>query len=224
MGRVTRGPVALFTMRDYDIKPGRSGRAWIWRQPSRPAWQSTPARLPYVLDAVGDTKHVGRDHRDLTSGLDHTGAADQAFADGRRQQVEFVFRRQRRLSPRGRGRDRGGVVHQERGDAAMKQAVLLEQLRPAIDRERAGAARQFGQSAPTRDINPCRPTLSWMRAAIGPKSGSDSLACGFSRLVDSIGREQRADGAGNKGVGFARADRCGHVPRDRRGKRFAPGR
>src|SRR5262249_39738800 len=77
------------------------------------------------------------------SPLDNAGAADQPLADRGRQQIELVLRRQRRLAARGRGRNRGGVIDQEGGDAAMEEAALLQQLLPAIDRDRASAARQL---------------------------------------------------------------------------------
>ena len=98
-----------------------------------------------LLDAVADTEHVGGDHRDLAARLDHPGAADQLFADRGRQQIELVFRRQRRLATRRGGCDRGGVVDQEGGDAAVEEAVLLQELRPALHGDGAGAARQFGE-------------------------------------------------------------------------------
>jgi len=79
-----------------------------------------------LLFPIDHAEHVGRNHGDLTSGLDHARPADQPLAYSRRQQVQFVFRRQRRLPPRCRGRNRGGVVDQEGGDAAVEQAVLLQ--------------------------------------------------------------------------------------------------
>ena len=59
-------------------------------------------------------------------------------------------------------------------------------------------------SAPTRFINPCRPTLAWMRSAIGPNSGSASARMRLLLLlVDAIGRAKRTVGTGDKRVGFA---------------------
>jgi len=78
-----------------------------------------------LLVSVDDAKYIGGNHRDLTSGLDHAGAADQALARCRRQQIQFVFRREHRLAVRCRRRDRGRVVDQEGGDAAMEQTMLL---------------------------------------------------------------------------------------------------
>ena len=52
---------------------------------------------------------------------------------------------ERRLAARGGGCDRRGVVDQKGGDAAVKEAVLLQQLRPALHGDGAGAARQFRQ-------------------------------------------------------------------------------
>jgi hypothetical protein len=98
-----------------------------------------------LLDTVSDAKHVGRDDSDLTTGLDHARAADQALAGRRRQQIQFVFSRQRRLAARGRRRDRGRIVDQKGGDAAMEQAVLLQQFGPPVDGKRARTAHQFGQ-------------------------------------------------------------------------------
>jgi hypothetical protein len=71
----------------------------FWQPLSRRAWQSTPARRSVLLDTIDHAEHVGRNHGDLTSGLDYARAADQSFAYSRRQQVQFVFRRQRRLPP-----------------------------------------------------------------------------------------------------------------------------
>jgi hypothetical protein len=86
-----------------------------------------------LFDSIGHAKNIRRNHRDLASRLDHARAADQALTGRRRQQVELVFRCQRRLAARGGRRNRGRVVDQEGGDAAVKEAMLLQQLRAAID-------------------------------------------------------------------------------------------
>jgi hypothetical protein len=78
------------------------------------------------LNSVHHAKHIGGDDRDLASGLDHPGAVDQALAGRRRQQIQFVFRRQRRLAARGRRRNRGCIVDQEGGDAAVEETMLLQ--------------------------------------------------------------------------------------------------
>ena len=129
-----------------NTKPGLRPGLGFLPSPSRRQHRDRRQRGRGVfLDAVDDAKHIGGHHRDLPSGLDHARAADQPLAGRRRQQIQFVFRRQRRLAARGRRRDRGRIVDQEGGDAAMEQAVLLQQLRPPVDRQRAGAARQLGQ-------------------------------------------------------------------------------
>ena len=132
-----------------------------------------------LLDAIDHAKHVGRDDGDLAPGLDHPRAADQALTRSRRQQVQFIFGGERRLAARRGGRDGGRIVDQKRGDAAVKQAVLLQQFRPAVDRKCATAARQFGQ----------------LRADVIHKSlASDIVANPLSRSARSRGRDFRVHG------------------------------
>jgi hypothetical protein len=89
------------------------------------------------LNSVDHAKDIRGNDRDLPSGLDHARTADQALAGRRRQQIQFVFCRQRRLAARRRRGNRGGIVHQEGGDAAVEQAMLLQELRPKVDDKRA---------------------------------------------------------------------------------------
>src|SRR5207253_10378693 len=60
-------------------------------------------------------------------------------------------------------------------DAAMEQAMLLQQLRPAVDRKRARAARQFGQ--------------------LRPDMGHEALA---ADIVADAGRDRREVGIVNR--------------------------
>jgi hypothetical protein len=89
------------------------------------------------LNPVHQTKNICGDHRDLPSRLDHARAADQAIAGRGRQQIQFVFCRQRRLAARRRRGNGRRIVHQKGGDAAVEQAMLLQKLRPPIDCQRA---------------------------------------------------------------------------------------
>ena len=95
------------------------------------------ANAGVFLNSVDQAKDICADHRDLASGLDHARTADQALARRWRQQIQFVFCRQRRLAARRHRGDSGGIVHQESRDAAVKQVILLQQLRPPIYDKRA---------------------------------------------------------------------------------------
>ena len=152
-------------------------------------------------------------------GLDHPRAADQALAGRRRQQVQLVFRRQRRLAARGRRRDRGRIVDQERGDAAVEEAVLLQQLRPAIDRKRAGAARQFRKFRADQVHEPLpADTVAdpvW-RSARNPDRDRRSRRSPF------LDRRRPAHGSRRRSAYRpAAADRRGRGPTERRGRKSA---
>src|ERR1700741_684853 len=79
-----------------------------------------------LLHASGDAEHVGRNDGNLAPRLDHARAADQTLPDRRRQQVQLVLGRQRRLAARSCGRDRGRVVDEEGSSPPMEQPLLLQ--------------------------------------------------------------------------------------------------
>src|SRR3954466_11914404 len=116
------------------------------------------------FNAVYQAKDIRSNDRDLTSRLDHAGTADQAFTRCRRQQVQLVFRRERRLTSRCSRSNGGRIVHQESRDTAVKQAFLLQKLRPPVDRKGARAPRQLRQ---LRTYVAHELMLSWIRFAIG---------------------------------------------------------
>ena len=147
--------------------------------------------------------------------------------DRRRQQIQFVFRRQRRLAARCRRSDRGRVVDQEGGDAAMEQAVLLQQLRPTVDRERAGPRASSDSSAPIWVMKPCRPTLSRIRVRDRREVRIGLIAiirllpvCSVSASRARPPREWRR----RSGCRPDLSDRRGRGPTARRGRRSAPAR
>ena len=85
---------------DEDSSPAPSGRARNLARRFLVEHRDRRQRgCSVLLDTIDHAEHVGRNHGDLTSGLDYARAADQSFAYSRRQQVQFVFRRQRRLPP-----------------------------------------------------------------------------------------------------------------------------
>src|ERR1700722_8681207 len=80
-------------------KPGRSDRAWDTGRHAFCEHRKRKQRgCSVLLVPVDHAKDVGGNDCDLTSGLDHARTADQAFTGRRRQQVQFVFRRERRLT------------------------------------------------------------------------------------------------------------------------------
>ena len=149
------------------------------RRRRRRRWSLCDAPRPITM---ATRRTVGAAHREgLAVRLDSRARGRSgAFAGRRRQQVQFVFRRQRRLAARRRRRDRGRVVDQEAGDAAMKQPVLLQQFRPPVD-----------ASVPTHALASSASTFPIHAASVTEPSGD---------LRDHLDRSMRVP---DRGIGAA---------------------
>jgi hypothetical protein len=75
-------------------------------------------------------EHIGRHDDHAATGLHHPRAADEPISISRREQVELVFGREDPLPwlENGRGGNSRAVVDQKSRDAAVEQAVLLEEI------------------------------------------------------------------------------------------------